>query len=220
MTTTKNQRTIPTTEGFKKSIIEGKGAVKVNDIVYMYLQSISNRNQEEAHRYVKKADLNITEITGKNGVLKISRKTYYNKLNELKEIGLIEENELYYTLKNPETFFLIPHETLVYLLTNGVAEGVFKIFAWLGNRNKIMEGNVVFSQNILIEDVLAENKTSQPQHKRVKYNLDLLQRLGLIRVVKETTAKGNEVYKMTAFSSTIGGLDNMEIKYNILNGGK
>lgn len=202
-----NQRTIPTTENFKKATVDGR-AKEMNDIVYMFLQSISKRKEDEDHRYVVKSEINISEIAnGKGSLLSISRQTYYNKLNDLKAAGFVTEDDNYYILPTPEVFFLIPHDTLVYLLDNGVNEGVFKLFAWLGNREKIMSGNVIFSENVLIEEVLGANKTSTPQHRRVQNNLDLLSRLGLIRCIRQETAKGNMVYKMILFSTTIGGLD-------------
>lgn len=202
-----NQRTIPTTENFKKSVVNGR-AKEIDDIVYMFLQSISKRREDEDHRYTIKSEINISEIAnGKGSLLSISRQTYYNRLNDLKAAGFVIEDESYYKLPTPEMFFLIPHDTLVYLLDNGVNEGVFKLFAWLGNRERIMSGNVIFSENVLIEEVLGTNKTSTPQHRRVQNNLDLLSRLGLIRCVRQETAKGNMVYKMTHFSTAIGGLD-------------
>lgn len=203
-----NQRTIPTNEGFKKSIIEGKEVI-MNDIVYMFLQSMSKRKEGEDHRYIVKSELNVSEITGKGNLLNISRATFYNKVNDLKSAGFLKENTDYYILPNQDRFFLIPNDTLTYLLSNGINEGVFKIIAFLGDRNKIMSGNVIFSENVLIEEVLGCNKKSMVQHKRVQANLDLLSRLGLIRCVSQETKNGNYVYKMTHFSSTIGALDNI-----------
>lgn len=206
----KDQRTIPTNEKFKKNIIEGEKEVIMNDIVYMFLQSISNKSEKETHRYVAKSKINVSELTGKGSLLGISRATFYNKLKDLTEAGFVKEDPDYYILPLQERFFLIPHETLSYLLHNGVNEGVFKIFAFLGDRNKIMKGNVVFSENILIENVLGCNKTSTVQHKRVQANLDLLSRLGLIRCISQETAKGNRVYRMTHFDTKIGALDALD----------
>lgn len=60
-----------------------------NWVVYYFLLSISNYNNEEKHRYVYRSQFNIS-LVSKN--LGISRSTFYTSLEKLEKVGLLEPN--------------------------------------------------------------------------------------------------------------------------------
>lgn len=89
--------------------------------VQYYLLSIStwNMSKYEDHYYLRKKDINKTEMARK---LNLGRTTIYRSFTALKTRGLLREDDTYYILPMPEAYSIMRREVLEYLI------GYFKIF--------------------------------------------------------------------------------------------
>lgn len=117
-----NKRRIPTGDG----IMNDK---KFNDLVYSYLQCISDRRQGEHDRYLFKSRLNKSRAA-KN--LRMNLRTFYRKFDHLVDKGYIVETEDTYELpKISEYNFYIPYETLQFLVDVS-NEDVISVYSYLG----------------------------------------------------------------------------------------
>ena len=115
----KNRRQVP-------KIKEYLSLKKYCDILYCYLQVISNYDDETKERYVLKKSINFTKIAGDLG---ISRQTASTKFKNLKDMGLIVEDSIRFILVNldKEIAELVPFSTLR-ILTNTVKDNVISVY--------------------------------------------------------------------------------------------
>ena len=118
----KNRRQVP-------KIKEYLSLKKYCDILYCYLQVISNYDDETKERYVLKKSINFTKIAGDLG---ISRQTASTKFKNLKDMGLIVEDSIRFILVNldKEIAELVPFSTLR-ILTNTVKDNVISVYIYL-----------------------------------------------------------------------------------------
>lgn len=118
----KNRRQVP-------KVKEYLSLKKYCDVLYCYLQVISNFDEENKERYILKKNVNFTKI---GADLDISRQTASTKFKYLKEMGLIIEQQEKYILANldKEVAELVPFSTLR-ILTNTVKDNVISTYIYL-----------------------------------------------------------------------------------------
>lgn len=119
-----NSRQIPKT----KEICSNK---KYNDILYAYLQCVSEKRNDGC-RIVDKKEINFTKL-GK--VFNLSRQTVSTKFKNLKDLGLIKEldNNTYEVITlEKELASLIPYDTLK-LITDTLNENSISTYVYLLN---------------------------------------------------------------------------------------
>ena len=117
-----NNRRIPMEEEFMKDKM-------ISDLLYSMLQSYSNWNKEENHRYIPKKIIKKSKWAKALG---ISRPTLDKRIGKLLEKEYLIDKEDYYILPNKgEYYFLVPVETLNYLI-NTANHNVIKIYCHLG----------------------------------------------------------------------------------------
>lgn len=105
---------------------------KYYDILYAYLQCISQRDEETNKRYFYKKDINFSKL---GEIFGLSRQTVSTKFKNLKELGLIEENgsEIYFLIElSTDLASLIPYNTLK-LLTDTLSENAISAYIYLLN---------------------------------------------------------------------------------------
>lgn len=199
-----NKRAIPTDQQ------QFQGNKKICDIMYMYLQYISQRNSEEQHRYVCRSNLSLKTISAN---LKISVSTVQRRLAELEGECLITKDDKYIVLSVPHRYFLLPQKTLEFMFDNGLhlEPNLFKILSWIGDRNKIFPNKVYLTQNLMLE-LLGENKKSTAAARKFKHNLQLLIKLGFFKIAIEKSNNGNLVMRAYDFQTEIK-LDNTVENY-------
>ena len=119
-----NSRQIPKT----KDICSSK---KYNDILYAYLQCVSEK-QDNGNRIIDKKKINFTKL---GEIFGLSRQTVSTKFKNLKELGLIQElNKNTYEIITLEKDLasLIPYETLK-LITDTLNENSISTYVYLLN---------------------------------------------------------------------------------------
>lgn len=131
-------RRLPTGEG----IMDDK---KYNDLIYAYMQSISNRVPEKQDRYVWKSNVVKKDIAK---ALKMNFRTFQRKFDYLVDKGYIVETERTYELpKISQWNFYIPLETIKYL-AHTANENVIMVYSYLGQlKNSIDKKNKELNQN-------------------------------------------------------------------------
>lgn len=105
---------------------------KYYDILYAYLQCISQRDEETNKRYFYKKDINFSKL---GEIFGLSRQTVSTKFKNLKELGLIEENglDMYFLIElSTDLASLIPYNTLK-LLTDTLSENAISAYIYLLN---------------------------------------------------------------------------------------
>ena len=119
-----NSRQIPKT----KEICSNK---KYNDILYAYLQCISEKNENGSRTFDKK-EINFTKL---GEMFNLSRQTVSTKFKNLKDLGLIKElNKNTYEVITLEKDLasLIPYDTLK-LITDTLNENSISTYVYLLN---------------------------------------------------------------------------------------
>ena len=167
----KNSRQIPNI----KQICADK---KYSDILYAYLQCISQREMEKAERFIFKTDINFSKMAK---VLNLSRQTISKKFNNLIDLGLIDIQDDYYILKVlPKDYAsLIPEKTLN-LLTDALSENSISTYVYLFNRYIANnEQPYVFTLEQIKNQIGISNKT-RSNDEVVNNILFVLKRIGLI----------------------------------------
>ena len=167
----KNSRQIPNI----KQICADK---KYNDILYAYLQCISQREVEKAERFIFKTDINFSKMAK---VLNLSRQTISKKFNNLIDLGLIDIKDDYYILKVlPKDYAsLIPEKTLN-LLTDALSENSISTYVYLFNRYIANnEQPYIFTLEQIKNQIGISNKT-RSNDEVINNILFVLKRIGLI----------------------------------------
>lgn len=101
-----------------------------SDILYSYLQIISNEPAADGRRYIRKKDINTKEVCN---LLGVQTRSYQDKLKKLKELNYIsEEQGMIFINTDGPTYFKIPKETLneMIIISN---KNVIKVYLILGN---------------------------------------------------------------------------------------
>lgn len=169
-----NNRRIPMEEEFMKDKM-------ISDLLYSMLQSYSNWNKEESHRYIPKKIIKKSKWAKALG---ISRPTLDKRIGKLLEKEYLIDKEEYYILPNKgEYYFLVPVETLNYLI-NTANHNVIKIYCHLGLLYKFYGDKAYYTQSKLLE-VIGYDKTDKNNHKTIKHILTSLKLNGLLVSVSE-----------------------------------
>ena len=164
-----NNRRIPMEEEFMKDKM-------ISDLLYSMLQSYSNWNKEENHRYIPKKIIKKSKWAKALG---ISRPTLDKRIGKLLEKEYLIDKEDYYILPNKgEYYFLVPVETLNYLI-NTANHNVIKIYCHLGLLYKFYGDKAYYTQSRLLE-VIGYDKTDKNNHKTIKHILTSLKLNGLL----------------------------------------
>ena len=164
-----NNRRIPMEEEFMKDKM-------ISDLLYSMLQSYSNWNKEENHRYIPKKIIKKSKWAKALG---ISRPTLDKRIGKLLEKEYLVDKEDYYILPNKgEYYFLVPVETLNYLI-NTANHNVIKIYCHLGLLYKFYGDKAYYTQSKLLE-VIGYDKTDKNNHKTIKHILTSLKLNGLL----------------------------------------
>ena len=169
-----NNRRIPMEEEFMKDKM-------ISDLLYSMLQSYSNWNKEENHRYIPKKIIKKSKWAKALG---ISRPTLDKRIGKLLEKEYLIDKEEYYILPNKgEYYFLVPVETLNYLI-NTANHNVIKIYCHLGLLYKFYGNKAYYTQSKLLE-VIGYDKTDKNNHKTIKHILTSLKLNGLLVTTSE-----------------------------------
>ena len=163
---------------------------KINDVLYGYLQVKSTLNTETNMRYIKKDDVNFTEIE-EDLKYTFKRRTLVNHLSNLINYGFIGESEMIdtygksmkvYTFPyNTDSIYkLIPIETLRYLVDTA-NPSVVSIYVYLLNKWEWKGNKYIFTEAELIKNCLGVTSTSNNRdYIRVNNVLTCLVNNGLI----------------------------------------
>ena len=164
------------------------GNKKYSDLLYGYLQVVSEREEETNIRYIEKKNLKFTKIAAD---LQISRQTVASRLNNLIDMGLLKYNEVkkryeFITIQK-DLAALLPKPT-VRILCNTLRERSLSILAYL-LKSYFQHGQKPFNINIdiLKAQVGLSSANRGTNNEVITDTLILLKKLGFIdyKVVKE-----------------------------------
>ena len=164
------------------------GNKKYSDLLYGYLQVVSEREEGTNIRYIEKKNLKFTKIAED---LQISRQTVASRLNNLIDMGLLKYDEVkkryeFITIQK-DLAALLPKPT-VRILCNTLRERSLSIFAYL-LKSYFQHGQKPFNINIdiLKAQVGLSSANRGTNNEVITDTLILLKKLGFIdyKVVKE-----------------------------------
>ena len=164
------------------------GNKKYSDLLYGYLQVVSEREEETNIRYIEKKNLKFTKIAAD---LQISRQTVASRLNNLIDMGLLKYDEVkkryeFITIQK-DLAALLPKPT-VRILCNTLRERSLTILAYL-LKSYFQHGQKPFNINIdiLKAQVGLSSANRGTNNEVITDTLILLKKLGFIdyKVVKE-----------------------------------
>ena len=164
------------------------GNKKYSDLLYGYLQVVSEREEGTNIRYIEKKNLKFTKIAAD---LQISRQTVASRLNNLIDMGLLKYDEVkkryeFITIQK-DLAALLPKPT-VRILCNTLREMSLSILAYL-LKSYFQHGQKPFNINIdiLKAQVGLSSANRGTNNEVITDTLILLKKLGFIdyKVVKE-----------------------------------
>ena len=164
------------------------GNKKYSDLLYGYLQVVSEREEGTNIRYIDKKNLKFTKIAAD---LQISRQTVASRLNNLIDMGLLKYDEVkkryeFITIQK-DLAALLPKPT-VRILCNTLRERSLSILAYL-LKSYFKHGQKPFNINIdvLKAQVGLSSANRGTNNEVITDTLILLKKLGFIdyKVVKE-----------------------------------
>ena len=164
------------------------GNKKYSDLLYGYLQVVSEREEGTNIRYIDKKNLKFTKIAAD---LQISRQTVASRLNNLIDMGLLKYDEVkkryeFITIQK-DLAALLPKPT-VRILCNTLRERSLSILAYL-LKSYFQHGQKPFNINIdiLKAQVGLSSANRGVNNEVITDTLILLKKLGFIdyKVVKE-----------------------------------
>ena len=164
------------------------GNKKYSDLLYGYLQVVSEREEGTNIRYIEKKNLKFTKIAAD---LQISRQTVASRLNNLIDMGLLKYDEVkkryeFITIQK-DLAALLPKPT-VRILCNTSRERSLSILAYL-LKSYFQHGQKPFNINIdiLKAQVGLSSANRGTNNEVITDTLILLKKLGFIdyKVVKE-----------------------------------
>ena len=164
------------------------GNKKYSDLLYGYLQVVSEREEGTNIRYIEKKNLKFTKIAAD---LQISRQTVASRLNNLIDMGLLKYDEVkkryeFITIQK-DLAALLPKPT-VRILCNTLSERSLSILAYL-LKSYFQHGQKPFNINIdiLKAQVGLSSANRGTNNEVITDTLILLKKLGFIdyKVVKE-----------------------------------
>lgn len=167
-----NSRQVPKT----KEICSNK---KYYDVLYSYLQCISELEENSKIRYFSKKEVNFTKLGEQFG---LSRQTISTKFKNLKELGLIKERDkdsYEIVILNNDLAALIPYDTLK-VITDTLNENSISTYVYLLNRY-YRNGQKPFQFTLeQIKNQIGICSTTRSNDNIVTNILFVLSRIGLI----------------------------------------
>ena len=185
----KNSRQIPKTKEFTSS-------KKYYDILYAHLQVLSEWDGDNSHsRIVPKSSINFTKLSEAVG---LTRQTVKNKIDKLKELGLVEEladGSFKLIILKEDVAFLAATDTLSVLVST-LNKNAISIYIYLLNRyiaNKEQEFTFTYKQ---LKDYCGISGTTRSNDYIVINILLVLEKLGLIQYeMKGQVDENTGIYK-------------------------
>ena len=177
-----NSRQIPKT----KEICANK---KYFDILYAYLQCVSEKD-EEGKRYFTKKDINFSKLADQFG---LSRQTISTKFKNLKELGLVEEidKNTYKLVKLENDLATLVQYDLVKLINDTLNDNTISVYVYLFNLY-YANGCKVFQFSLdAVKGFIGLSTSARNNNDIVTNILFVLQKIGLIKY-SLTTAKSND----------------------------
>lgn len=177
-----NSRQIPKT----KEICANK---KYFDILYAYLQCVSEKD-EEGKRYFTKKDINFSKLADQFG---LSRQTISTKFKNLKELGLVEEidKNTYKLVKLENDLATLVQYDLVKLMNDTLNDNTISVYVYLFNLY-YANGCKVFQFSLdAVKGFIGLSTSARNNNDIVTNILFVLQKIGLIKY-SLTTAKSND----------------------------
>lgn len=160
---------------------------KYYDILYAYLQCISEYDDKTNERSFSKKAVNFTNLAK---MFSMSRQTISKKFNNLIELGLVvtkDENTFLLTELNANIAALVPYKTLK-LITDTLNEHSINTYVYLLNRyyaNQCQAFQFTLAQ---VKDYIGICTSTRSNDDTITNILFVLQKLGLIRY-RLTTAE-------------------------------
>ena len=196
MSTNKTKRRFPMEDNFMKGN-KHINTSKPNDILYGYLQMISNYREEDNVRFVYKTDYSHTDVQNhfgvdENGKYVFPRKNVERAMRVLIQYGYVRETkvqglqgnlvsvyELPYNVEKP--FQYIELHTLRFLL-NTCNPNVIKLYIFFKYKYFCFGTNFTFTQKMLIEECfgLSANTRNKKVIQALNDRLEILKALKLI----------------------------------------
>ena len=177
-----NSRQIPKT----KEICANK---KYFDILYAYLQCVSEKD-EEGKRYFTKKDINFSKLADQFG---LSRQTISTKFKNLKELGLVEEidKNTYKLVKLENDLATLVQYDLVKLMNDTLNDNTISVYVYLF-KLYYANGCKVFQFSLdAVKGFIGLSTSARNNNDIVTNILFVLQKIGLIKY-SLTTAKSND----------------------------
>lgn len=167
---------------------------KYYDILYAYLQYISDRDEETNIRYFLKSDINFSKL---GEIFSLSRQTVSTKFKNLKDLGLIielDEQRYQLVLLEAETAALIPYSTLK-ILVDTLNEKAISTYIYLLNRYYAKDGQAFVFTLDQIKKYIGISVTTRSNNDVVTNILYVLSKLGLIKYSLTTVAQDGDNFQ-------------------------
>ena len=183
----KNSRQVPK----DKTICANK---KYYDILYAYLQCISQRDEKTDMRYFYKSDINFSKLAK---MFNLSRQTVSTKFKNLKELNLIEEvDDKTYSLiiLSSDVASLIPYETLK-ILKDALSENSISTYIYLLNRYFANDGKSFQFTLDQVKSYIGISTSTRSNNDIITNILYVLEKLGLIKYSLTTMSQDTDTFQ-------------------------
>ncbi len=161
---------------------------KISDLLYTWLYYNSFYNKKWNTRYIEKAIINITKLSK---LLKISRSTVYNYIDNLLSIGYLKENEDFesYVLEDISESYILVDSDIMEKLMDTEEKNIIKCYCILLKFYRTNNTNAHFTQCFLLDKIGYSNESGE----NYPITKNILNRLVKMKLLKYTTEyKDNE----------------------------
>ena len=190
-----NSRQIPKTKDYCSN-------KKYNDMIYAYLQVISEFDDSNKNRWFYKKDINFSRLAEKFG---LTRQTVSTRFKNLKEIGLVvEKSKDVYELKKLENNLaaLIPFNTLS-LLVDALSDNAISVYTYLLMQYYKNECQPFVFTLEQVKTQIGICATTRSNDNIITNILYVLEKIGLIK------------YRMTGMKQDNSAFENVKTVYEI-----
>lgn len=190
-----NSRQIPKTKDYCSN-------KKYNDMIYAYLQVISEFDDSNKNRWFYKKDINFSRLAEKFG---LTRQTVSTRFKNLKEIGLVvEKSKDVYELKKLENNLaaLIPFNTLS-LLVDALSDNAISVYTYLLMQYYKNECQPFIFTLEQVKTQIGICATTRSNDNIITNILYVLEKIGLIK------------YRMTGMKQDNSAFENVKTVYEI-----
>ena len=174
---------------------------KYYDILYAYLQCISERD-ENGNRYFTKKDINFSRL---GEMFNLSRQTVSTKFKNLKELGLVvevDDNKIKLVELSADLASLVPYNTLK-LITDTLSENSISAYIYLLNcyyANECRPFQFTLDQ---IKSYIGVSTNTRSNNDIITNILFVLEKIGLIK------------YSLTAMKQDTDSFQNIKTIYQL-----